>query len=74
MSDIFLTIRFELENSNFDTTIERDKSYQYVYTKCNELKNQKLKNDLIDILDDIIKFPTLQQAYFAMLDYLLGDI
>lgn len=68
---LYVDIKYELEHVDFDSVRSRDDSYNYIYDKCQELTSKRLRDKLISVLDDVDTYPTLQDAYFEMLEILV---
>lgn len=68
---LYVDIKYELDHTDFNSRRSEDNSYNYIYEKCLELTSKRLRIKLINILDDVDKYPKLQDAYFKMLEILV---
>lgn len=68
---LYVDIKYELDHVNFDCVRSIDDSYYYIYDKCQELTLKRLRDKMINILDDVDEYQNLQDAYFKMLENLV---
>lgn len=70
IEELIIDIKREIERTDFEDADDVDDSVNYIHGLVYELDDDKIMSNLCIILFDVVKYPSLRDSYFAMIDYL----
>ena len=70
IEELIIDIKKEIELTDFEDAEDVDDSVNYIHGLVYELDDDTTILNLCSILFDVVKYPSLRDSYFAMIDYL----